>query len=1173
MSPNGAGTVIRCAALAGAFALAVFFAPAQADAQDEADAGAADPGAQLAGQRIGDARVFLAEGNWDAALFALEDAEFYVTEGPLLADIQSLKKEANHGKHKAAGDAHEARGDLESAVKSWKRALRNKRSDSDLRAKIALAEKEIEPPEPATPEPPTPEDVTPEEPTPADEVTPEDVTAAEDITPGDVIIEDVTPGDAIIEDATPEATTPTEPSTPDEPSTAPEPVDDGAAAQDGGVAGAEAGGDDAGGRGFPWLWLVGLAVLVGLGVVGTRPPVLAAVAGGMTRVGWNGAALSLYERLVASGGDNTALRLAHVRCLTALGKTDAEARAAYKGVLDEDTPADLLLHLASLYWEHGYVDGEAPYLYELATGVDGDDPDLLEALEACLEEGDDERRLDIARRLLEMGRTSPDRLLRVAEQIGADEPDEATRDLILRVADLESDDESFVERRGALLERLVPVYQEFELEGDDAVAIREALLLSVGRQRAVNGGYRMAGARAVRARALLAELARMLRRAGQPERLFDLYVSLLERFDGDASLLDGLLRTAGELGNYSRALEVVAGRYPLDGQGTDPALAVRVATEFMLAGSRHLRERAHESGAVSADLPSLTFFDRARAYLASVAVREVFRPDVREQLRLFVDLYMQADDHLLALDATVARLLWGVGDYPSAVALFHWSCGFEPHVVDKGVMLLPADTPPPCEEFFPEERSTLVAVVADRAVNEDDVDALSSKARRGAFNGRLALLVAGHPVPPEIRRHAANRRVPVIPMGWDELAAALDGGYPRQTFRRHVRSAMQYAIPPGARTEDLEDARIFGRDALSAELGQRFSGGSTDRMLILSGLRGVGKSTLWRSSVRSDPRLPSAVLRPSQDPDLYTPGLWLAMLEDLFASARAVGLVGAPTHIPRLTPEPAPAEAASVFTERFERLIGAMDGQPGARFALAVDPVDLFFPVPDPIDPDPETAEGATNLLEALAGLTRSHNVSVTLISRQVGASGSRILGSHDIKLPEACDENVVGLLEDDACHAMLKVLAEDLNVALPDDVRFRLAEACGGHPQLGWMLMDEISAHRSRFEGMLDRETNEQLLRQLTDSATFDLFAQHLLADLSSRERDVLSALAAAATPDGAVTLAAIQAACGAEGAQMDVESLLDGLARTTLVSLAAPDGYALRIGLLRDWLTARRA
>ena len=1171
MSPNGAGTVIRSAALAGAFALALLFAPAPASAQGEDGAETDDAGARLAAQRIGDAEVFLADRNWDAALFALEDAGFYVTEGPQLATIKSLTKQAKFGKYKADGDANEARGDLEAAVRAWKKALRQQR-DTTLKDKVARIEDELSPPEPTTPEEVTPEEVTPEEITPEEitpeEITPEEITPAEDVSPGEITAGDeVTPDEPTPgEVATPEETTPAEPVT------GTGPTGDGDASLAHGAGETSSG--DSGGEGgsFPWIWLVGLAVLVGLGVVGTRPPVLAAVAGGMTRIGWNGAALSLYERLVAGSEDNIPLRLAHVRCLAALGKTDAEARTVYKGVLDDDPPTDLLLHLASLYWEHGFVDGEAPYLYELATGADGGDPDLLEALEACLDEGDDERRLDVARRLLEMGRPSAERLLRVAEQIGSGEPDGETRALIQRVATLDTDDEALIERRGVLLERLVPVYQEYELDGDDSVALREALLLSVGRQQAVNGGYRMAGTRAVRARALLAELARMLRRAGQPERLFDLYVTLLERFDGDASLLDGLLRTAGELGNYTRALDVVGQRYPLEGRGTDPALAVRVATEFMLAGSRHLRERAHESGAVSADLPSLTFFERARAYLASVTVQQVFRPDVREQLKLFLDLYMQADDHLLALDAAVARLLWGVGEYPAAVALFHWSCGFEPHIVDKGLMLLPSDSPPPCEEFFPEERSTLVAVVADRPVTDDDVDELSARARRGAFNGRLTLLVAGHPVSAEVRRRAGTRRVPVITMGWDELTASLEGGYPRQTFGRFVRSAMQYAVPPGARADDLEDARIFGRDALAEELGERFSRGATERILVLSGLRGVGKSTLWRSSVRSDPRLPAAILRPTSDPDIYTPGLWLAMLEDLFASARSVGLVGAPTHTPRLTPEPAPLEAAGVFRERFERLLGAMDGAPDARFALAVDPVDGLFPIPDPVDPDPEKGEGAQNLLGALTELAGTGNVSVTLISRQVGASGSRSLGGVEAQLPEGCDEHVVGLLEDDACHAMLSVLTEDLNVGLPDDVRFRLAEACGGHPQLCWMVVDAISAHRSQFEGMLDPETNDRVLEQVLDCAQFGEFAHHLLADFTWRERTVLGALAGSASPDGTVPLATIEAACEVDGEPLDVESLLDGLARTTLVALAPPDGYALRLGLLRDWLATRR-
>ncbi|MDP7113728.1 MAG: hypothetical protein QGH45_17300, partial [Myxococcota bacterium] len=609
--------------------------------------------------------------------------------------------------------------------------------------------------------------------------------------------------------------------------------------------------------GFPWIWLVALAVVISIGVAGTRTPVLAGVAGGMTKLGWNAAALTLYERLVARQPDDTGLRLAQVRCLAALGKTDGEARSVYRAVLDDDAPADLVLHLAALYWEHGFVDADAPFVYELATRHEQNDPDLWEAFEACLDEDSLERRIEIARRLLGMDRPSSQRLLLVAEQVGDGAPDEAERALILQVANLDIDDEDLIARRGNLLDRMLPIYQEFDLAGDDAIAVRETALFAVGRRASASGGHLMTGPRALRAPAILAELSRMFRRAGDPDRLFQIHVGLLRRFDGESAQLAGLLRAAGELGIYSRALAVIQELYPLDGAVPQPSLAVRVATEFMVAGSRHLRERALESGALSADLPSLTFFERARVYLSSVTIEDALRPDVRERLSMFLDLYLQADDHLLALDAVLARLLWGVGDHPNAVAVFLWSCGFEPHVANKGVLLLPAATPPPCEEFFPEDHGTLASVVADRPLTIDDVDELSARASGGTFNERLALLITGREVLADVRQHATTRRVPIVLMDWSELAASLEGGHGRQTFRRHVRGMMRYSVPPDSRSADLEDARLFGRDPLQTELGERFRRGPTERMLLISGVRGAGKSTLLQSCLRSVSMLPN----------------------------------------------------------------------------------------------------------------------------------------------------------------------------------------------------------------------------------------------------------------------------------------------------------------------------
>jgi len=150
-------------------------------------------------------------------------------------------------------------------------------------------------------------------------------------------------------------------------------------------------------------------------------------------------------------------------------------------------------------------------------------------------------------------------------------------------------------------------------------------------------------------------------------------------------------------------------------------------------------------------------------------------------------------------------------------------------------------------------------------------------------------------------------------------------------------------------------------------------------------------------------------------------------------------------------------------------------------------------------------------------------------------------------------------------------VLAGDLNVELPDDVLHTLADACGGHPQLSWLVMDRVSALRSRFAGMLDPDNTALALEQVRQSTPFRTLVTNLLADFASPERAVLSALATHGGPGQAVTADAIRQAWQAEGLALDPEAALDSLARTTLVVHAPPDGYQLRIGLIRDWLTRR--
>ena len=81
-----------------------------------------------------------------------------------------------------------------------------------------------------------------------------------------------------------------------------------------------------------------------------------------------------------------------------------------------------------------------------------------------------------------------------------------------------------------------------------------------------------------------------------------------------------------------------------------------------------------------------------------------------------------------------------------------------------------------------------------------------------------------------------------------------------------------------------------------------------------------------------------------------------------------------------------------------------------------------------------------------------------------------------------------------------------------------------------------------------------------------FETFARNLVADFTSAEQTLLRALAQAA--DGTIRPEEMARSLPAFGARYDSEGLLDGLARTTLVSHVTADSYRLRIGLLRRML-----
>jgi len=1143
----------------------------------------------LGEQRLADAELFLAEGEWDAALAVLEEVAWYFPDGdPHLAQAEASKRRARFGKHRDQGDSAASRGDHSGAVSAYEKAL-NYQNDADVRAALDRERAAVQAAEPATPEPVTPEEITPEEVTP-EEVTPEEVTpeevTPEEVTPEEATPEEITDGEAAADDDA-EDETGTEDPTEDVASDieieeataepAPPDIEIGDAADAGDAvadaeitetAGAGTSSDVQKKGGFPWFLLVGVVVLVGLGIVGTRPQVLVVVAGSLRQVGWNDGALSIYQVLRRRSGDDPLLRMAHAECLVAGDRVDEEARQTYQAVLDDEPSPELVVGLARLYWDHGLTDGEAPWLYRTAAGYEPSDPDLWEAAEACLGDDDVLDRLEIANKLIAMGCPNPERLLLVAEQYTGGEPDEVQREVFTRVAGTVLADPAVEARRVALLERLLEGYQEFDLVGDDAVAIREAFLMTIDRQqRPFSSGERMAGPRAAKARVVLGELARLLAEGGDSGRLFDVYLSLLERFRGEPMFLDGLLQTAADTRAYDRALEAIHRLFPRTPEATDPSLAMQVALALMVSGSRNLRERARGSSIDSADFPGLTFFGLARSYLGLIDLEQSFRPDVREQIQLFLELYRRNERHLSVLDAELAGLLWKVGDYPTAASIFFWACGFEPHVSDHSLMLIPGDEAPPCSEFFPEDRSTLVDVIADRRVTVADVDGIAARIGSGSMNRRLAFILAGKTIPEDVRRYRTGAGAPpVVLVHWKELASALATGHTRETFQRLVQGLLRYSVPQRSEST-LDPARMFGRQPLAEELSRRLSGTVASRPLIISGLRGVGKSTLLHQWGDLPGCEALGVATPEGDPDVYVPSLWRYLVEEVFETARATGLIPAPTHFPTDFSDPAPGDPAEAYIERLQRILSAMPAdRDRSGVVLAIDPLDELFPVLDPIDPESGLADGALPLLEALLAVADRRLANVALLTRQVGLATTRSPGSMQRLLPEGCEELVVGLLADPDCRAFFATVADDLAVEIEHAAVDQFVEASGGHPRVMWLVADAMSASRAKNSGAITAEHAEPILGAVLRSPEFDELARNLLADFSPAEQTLVRAMAHA--PEGRVNLGQLSSGALAALEPDEVEGVLDGLARTTLVALLSADDYQLRIGLFRRLL-----
>jgi hypothetical protein len=1124
-----------------------------------------DPVQSLGEQRLADARMFLSEGEWDATMAVVEEVAWYFPEGdPHLGEANTLRRTAQFGKAAEQGDAAGARGDHAGAVSAYERAL-GYREDAGTRGKLEDARARLAPPEPTTPA-----EVI------EDPGGQEDDSADDEPITEDPVVEDTTEGtdEPLVEDA-PELVVEDAPEDPAEAivvesvETTPSPTEgDAVASVDPVVTEADGTPADKGG-GLPWFWMIAAVCLLGLGVAGTRTPVLISAAGAMRSMGYSGGARSVYQLLQRRGVHDPELTRAHAECLASLGEIDDEARQIYKGVLEDDASPELVAQLAALYWANQLTSDEAPWIYQAALVYQPEDPELWEAREACLGPEDQVERLDLAQKLIAAGRPSPGRLLRVAEQFGDGEPTAAQREIIAELTAASFDDTGTEGRRVALIARTLPIYQEHDLVGEDAITLREAYLLTMDAEPLPRStACRMAGPRASSARVVLAELARLLVEAGRPASMLDVYLRLIERFRGEPLLLDGMLQTASDISAYDRALVAIEEFYPLDARQVDPAAAMLVSLALMVAGSRNLRERERDTGMLSSDYPGLTFFSLARSYMGLIDVEETYRPDVREQVARFIDLYRRNQRHLSGLDGELANLLWRVGDFPGAVSTFFWSCGFETHGSDKDLMLLPGDEIPPGEEHFPDDHSTLVVVVADREVETGDLDALGARMLSGAMNRRVGFLVSGRPFTQDVRRHAADGTLPPIVLArWSDLARALGDGQARPALRRMVRNRLRFSLPPIERSAREHDVRLYGRKAVDDEFGPFLAGAPITTPLLVSGLRGVGKSAQINAALHRHPLAAAGLLTPSADPDMYLPGLWRYMLEELFETARGKGLVPAPARFPRVTPELAPGDGAEAFVRRFVAVAGAIrEGTGAAGVVLVVDPVDTLFPIRDPIDIEADGGDGSDVVVQACVEIARQRAATVVFVTREIGAASTGLLGGRAGLLPSGCAELLIGLLPDDDCQDLFVSVAEDLGLDVSETAYEMLVAASGGHPQIAWQLASALSAQRARGSLAVHIDQVEQVLDAVLRTQEFDALARNLLADFSGPAQRILRALSQA--PEGVANAGAVAASLPQLGGVEIVQAMLEELTLTTLVTPVTVADYQLRIGLLRRLL-----
>ena len=1156
------GALIRRAIAIAAFLCLHVCWCVPASAQDDPD-----PVSALGEKRLADAKLFVADGEWDAALVAVQEAGWYLSSGhPLFNDITQVENSANFGKHRESGDIAAETGDYNSAVSSYERALRYK-NDAETRTKLTQARAKVSGPAEATGEPaevaatPEPEDevaVVEESATDTEPATPGEPEDAADVEP----TEDELPAEDGVGDPTEEGSeeSPTpveEPATP-EPATAAATDDDGSATAVTPATDTVQTKKTDPGKGFPWLWIVLGFSVVAILVIGTRTPVLAAVAGSLQQMGSEGLALTLFQVVAKRGGSDPSTLRPYVECLISADRVDDESRETYNSAIQSELPADVQVRLATLYWSHKLNDEDARKLYELATQADPANPDLWEALESCVGTHEAEERLRHARRLLSLGRPSPERLLLVAENVDVESGSQEAIDILQAAVQLDLDDEALLRRQEDLAQRLLPIYENESLDNEDANTARLAFLRSVPVVESRRGIPCLGNAR--RAREVVAELALALRHQDKLESLYDIYLELLNKYPGEMALLDGLLRVSAETDRYERTLMAVDKIYPRGGE-LEPLLSVQVATSVMVAGQRNLQARVGESGVISAEFPGLTLFELARSHMASMAVDDCRRPDVREALQVFVELYMQSTGHLVPLDGHLAQLLWQVGDYPNAVSLFLWACGFEPHQVDGGVMVLPSDPPPPCRELFPDDRSTMVHVIPDRPPVDRDILRIAARLSKGAMNTKLAMLVCGVPVGREIRQRAYTMSPPLLVARWDELAAAMDEGHPRQTFRKMVEAVVRFNVSPDGPGPDLDEQFIIGRDQQAKELERRLSDRDSSAMLLLKGLRGAGKSTLLHKVLRDLDVPAAAQIRPRGTPDVYVPELWGGLLVDLFDRARANGIVRGSTSFPVAPAFPRISDTAEAYVDGFSEVIDAMNGSIGeGPIVLELDAIETLFPVPDPLSTGMNDLPGTEPLMEAIAEIARSGNVRFVLVSNRPGFS--------ETTLPEGTESFQVGLLDDDSCRALLSRATDRLSVTLEDTLLTSLAAEAGGHPAIVWMLSDALSAARARELTHFGDEHAEPILEQVLHSSAFGRLARNLMTDLDFGQQLVLRALAK--TGDGPSDAASVAASVGATVHDKPVDEFLSELVEMTLLEHGGGIEYRIRPGLLNRWLAS---